>query len=456
MLAFQASYTGSIPVARSLLSKNLLPYFLAFVVCALPRVLFLFRLWGRGFDQDALYWQLSGELLQTGVLGFDGRPTTWQDPLYILFLAAARWFAHNNASWVMLMQILVASVGGGYLYRLALRLSNRPKVAAIAVFLYAFHPYLIRQSIAILEVSLLGTLLIVSADAYVRIDRPRRAALAGLFFGLAVLARSVVFPVAVLGSMAVAFLKNARWGAIFLAAVLIVICPSWIRNFSVDGSLWPTRGGLSFFVANCKYSGRLIPQKSTDLLVPYAYFRLDNFPMKSALVRSEREEDRDFTKMALGYICRHPFETLKQKIFNFYYFFSPVLIPHEPTGGESRNRWETAICFWFHLGLLLFAALGILWRRRRWREDLILSLSLMVFALVSSVYSPATRLRAPVEFVLIFYAAVAVDRMLPILTFLRLRVDSFFYTCRVRISGTGDPQTTRGELPPGKKLLPRL
>jgi uncharacterized membrane protein len=49
-------------------------------------------------------------------------------------------------------------------------------------------------------------------------------------------------------------------------------------------------------------------------------------------------------------------------------------------------------------------------RRRDWRRDAILWSNAAVLILVHVVYFPATRYRAPMEFVLLFYAAVALAR----------------------------------------------
>jgi hypothetical protein len=56
------------------------------------------------------------------------------------------------------------------------------------------------------------------------------------------------------------------------------------------------------------------------------------------------------------------------------------------------------------------AAAEFYMRRRDWRRDALLWSIAATFVLVHAVYFPATRYRAPMEFVLLFYAAVAFAR----------------------------------------------
>jgi len=61
---------------------------------------------------------------------------------------------------------------------------------------------------------------------------------------------------------------------------------------------------------------------------------------------------------------------------------------------------------------VLAAALAGIWvRRRALRHDLILWCIVLTFVAVHVVYFPATRYRAPMEFVLLFYAAVGIGAL---------------------------------------------
>ena len=60
--------------------------------------------------------------------------------------------------------------------------------------------------------------------------------------------------------------------------------------------------------------------------------------------------------------------------------------------------------------ILLSALFGMVLRRRQMRADAILYAILLGFLAVSVIYFPATRLRAPMEFVLMFFSACALGR----------------------------------------------
>jgi hypothetical protein len=75
-----------------------------------------------------------------------------------------------------------------------------------------------------------------------------------------------------------------------------------------------------------------------------------------------------------------------------------------------RPTLERAVHGAATLGLLATAALGVLSRRRVIRDDAILWSIRLTFVLVHTVNFPATRYGTPVLFVLMFYAAVGLDR----------------------------------------------
>jgi len=62
--------------------------------------------------------------------------------------------------------------------------------------------------------------------------------------------------------------------------------------------------------------------------------------------------------------------------------------------------------------IFLTALIGIYLRRKEARTDLILYLIALSFIVVYSLYFPTTRLRAPMDFVLIFYSAYAIESFL--------------------------------------------
>src|SRR3989338_3441099 len=69
------------------------------------------------------YWDAASSLLQNASLSLDGVKTAALEPLYPLFLAAARWLVGDRPGLVQVIQALVASAGAVYLYKLAVALT---------------------------------------------------------------------------------------------------------------------------------------------------------------------------------------------------------------------------------------------------------------------------------------------------------------------------------------------
>jgi hypothetical protein len=60
--------------------------------------------------------------------------------------------------------------------------------------------------------------------------------------------------------------------------------------------------------------------------------------------------------------------------------------------------------------VLALAAMGLWLRRGELPGDVVLWAIVATFVVVHAIYFPTTRYRVPIEFVLLFYAAVALDR----------------------------------------------
>jgi hypothetical protein len=391
---------------------------------ALPRLIYL--LVGTP-SWSGLYWALSDGLLRDGSLAIDGQKTTEFEPLYPTFLAVSRVFVAHHAFLVQLLQVGVAAIGAVCLYRLTNALTGNPRVAAISSVLYALDPLLIREATVQSESALFTTLLIAFAGAFVAAATAPGAALAGMWLGLAVLTRTIALPLLVLGPAVLVAGGRHRAALAMPLVALLVILPLPIRNYGVNGSLWPTRSGLNLFLGNSIYTSALLPDQDLDILQEQASSLVDaRLPGVDALSPQSAEHaiNRFLTREALAYIAEHPLQTLWQKALNVLYFFSPRLVPYriaipetrivtEPTGRiavehtQARPLFEV-MAYGVSSSLVLVCALaGVFFRRHRLRGDAILGCIVLTFVAVNAVYNPATRYRAPMEFVLLFYAAAA-------------------------------------------------
>ncbi len=403
-------------------------YALIIVACAIPRLAYV---WLRPPDPGwgAHYWPLATSLISRGILGYEGVPSTYYEPLYPLFLAFARQITADHLFLVLALQALVGSIGGIYLYELALTLDRTVRTATIAVALYAFYPYLVAQSAALEEVSLLTTALIASAYYYSRAGDGAHSLACGVAFGLALLTRVTVAPMVAIAVLALAFRKRYSIAIAIGGIAVVLYLPYALRNYRIDGSILPSRGGFSLFKANCRYSDQVIPAYMVDVLNAYArqvaVAGLPNFNRAT-----EREIDRFYVSQALYFMKRHPGRFLLRSTRHAAYLFYPRLVPFHPVGSATRTRFtgddriivenpahrrlidELAYTL-SYTPLLVAALVGAYMRRRDIERDLILHAIVCCFIVVYSISWPATRLRAPMDFVLMFYAACAIRRMVP-------------------------------------------
>jgi hypothetical protein len=376
------------------------------------------------------YWVLADGIRQSGPRNAAWASATDFEPVYPLFLAAARTLVGDDLVRVQVCQVAIASLGAVYLYRMALVSSGRPRVAFISGLLFACYPLLIRQASGPSESALFTTLLVGFASSFVSANRLRDWAMAGLVLGLAVLTRSMVLPVVVFG--AAILLIRRRWmpALAFSVAAGLLAAALPARNQWANGSWWPTRSGLNLYVGNSPHSSALIPDYSLDLLGTLAgelvaAKRPDLSPEKPGY---DRAVDLFLTGEAYRYMARQPLRTLEQKVKNVAYFFSPRLVPFEiatartrvvvrPGGGlvvengRARPRGEVmahAVSFTL---VLVAAIVGVYRRRRELGRDAILWAIVATFVTVYSVYYPATRYTGPMIFVLLFYAAFGVHEV---------------------------------------------
>jgi hypothetical protein len=199
-----------------------------------------------------------------------------------------------------------------------------------------------------------------------------------------------------------------------------------VRNYAIDGSLLPTRSGENLFVGNCAYSSQMIPRYDLDLLPAYgAAVALRRLGLPPGSTPPSRAFDAALTHEAIAFVLANPMDTVRLKLENFFYFYDVRLIPFEPNGPDTtvtllpdghvrvdQPRIRSTAASLTHsvaYGFILTAALIGLWRRRRcYRTDELVLCSVGVFTLVSVVYFPTTRMRVPIDPILMAYAGCVI------------------------------------------------
>ncbi len=397
-----------------------------FFLAALPRLAYLLA---ARPPFDSAYWVLSSGLLRDGSLALDGVRLTDFEPVYPIFLAISRVLVGNHMFAVQVLQVAVTSTGAVCLYRLAKTLTGRLRIALISAALYAGYPLLIRQAPQPSELALVTTLLVAFSYFFVRASTAAGAAVAGVWLGLAVLTRTTMLPLLALGPAVLIADRRPRSALALALAALVVVSPLPIRNHAVNGSWWPTRGGVNLYIGNSPYTAALLPDQDLDLLQQHAQALVarERPDLSEAAPDHDRVVDALLTRHALTTMAEHPLRTLGQKAWNVLYFFSPRLVPFDvatpetrvvigPAGeisvedSEPRPLAEVLAHGAASSFVLLCALAGIWLRRHDLRRDAILWCSVVTVVAVHAMYFPATRYTAPMAFVLLFYAAVALER----------------------------------------------
>ncbi len=289
------------------------------------------------------------------------------------------------------------------------------------------------------ELTLLSVLLMGFVTGAITVSRGGVVA-GGVCLGTAILTRAAVLPILPVAIGVLAWQRRYRDAALVACATAIVVAPWAARNISVSGTAWPVRSGENFFHGNSRYASALIPTYNLDLLGEYGedLVRRERPDLLATFPGDEtwfdlskgQELDRFFTTKAWDDIRERPAATLWLKVRNVAYFFWPRAVPYQVTQPDTRIELRPdgnvvventqsrpllqELAYAASYSVVAGAALVGAWiRRRELRADALLWVLLGAFAITAVVYYPATRHRVPVEFVLLFYAAVGFERLLP-------------------------------------------
>jgi hypothetical protein len=377
---------------------------LVFGLCAAPRIAALVYFTN---PPETQYAALARSLAGAHRYWLDGVPTARIEPLCPLLFAAS-WLPVRS---MLVLPLALASLAGVTFFSLARNATNDVRAAWIAVLLYAWSPYLIRQAASPMEVTVAVPLLMFAAWRVRDVRTPVRAAIAGLLFGAIVLTRFAFLPIAIAGVWLVSARDGLRRGA--LAGVVAIACVvPWVAYSRVtDGSFWPSRVGENLYVGTNEWTRMVVPQTNVDVLMP----------LVTDVVNGETNPDRVLLRHAVDYALQHPLSVATLKLRNLLYSLQPRLLPFTERAGSAalvdgvlvlpEQRPRPAAYEWiagvFQGVLLAGGAVGLWERRKRLPEDAFPLIVLGGILAVNVIFYPTTRLLAPASFVLMFYTAVA-------------------------------------------------
>ncbi len=415
---------------------NLSLFFVIFLLAFIPRLSLLLL---SSFPDPgwSAHWNLASGILKYHTFGYHGERVTNIEPGYPFFLSVARFLSHEHLLVTFCFQAAFASLGAVFLFLLTLELLHDRKAAWLSAVFYAFYPYLIGQAVSIIEVPVFTTLLIASVYFFVKVQKETRysflnSALCGLAFGLTLLVRSMVLPAFAL-SLLVLLVKKKNWSFMTVLFFLCAVAAPWfLRSHSVDGSWIPPRGGWNFLQGNCPYSEKIIPAYNPDLLDGYVSEILET--ERPDLIEIEKEtdaaeSDKLFKAKAFDFIKKHPWRMAKLKIKNIFYLFYPRIVPFysmdentkiqlsDPDTGDfkvenipKRGLMRELSYSLTYTPIFLLAIAGMYLRRKRIQEDLIFYFIILNFTAVYVLCWPATRLRVPMDFILMLFAAYTLSQ----------------------------------------------
>jgi len=399
-----------------------------FLLCFLPRFVCLLLFRGSLFPVEFYwqYWDAATRYLHMWKTWRWEGVSEVREPLYSLFLALLRGITGERVLYVSLGQILFSCVGCVYLYKLTLLLSGRQKAAVIAGALYALYPFLVLQAMQFNYLTFTCVLLILAAYHYSAAGDLRGCIRCGFVFGLSALARLVIVPAWLLGILLLAFRRRVLHAAVITGCMGLLLLPFFSAGHSQQGALLPTRNGVNLFKGNSEYTDLLVPRYTVDLLdsTLRALLRERGLPAKSL---TSPAADRHFAAEAWRFIRIHPFRTIRRKLLNVAYLFSPAMIPRyllrrearlAPVGkgdfrveGAFRRTWVKELLYVAsYTPLLILGIAGFLMRKPFWWKDRILLAIAGCFIGVHALYFSTTFHRVPMDFILIFYSACVLDR----------------------------------------------
>lgn len=396
-------------------------------------------------------------LLETGVYGLErGVADAELPPLYSVFLALL-YATVGRGYWQLgLAQSLLELISIVALFDIVrqlwprdacrLQLPNVPtRVAALAAFCYAVYPYLVFQSLTMVDTALYITGIYALLWVVVRLNEAHGA----LVWWLGLVGGLVLWLLLLLRPNVVVFLPFAltwlaiRWGWLgslrrfVLPVVLsVVFLLPWM---AFGASVY----GRPVFIA--LHGGGNFLQGNNPCTIPFlragydtSWMLLDSYASESEGINLAEEDAAKF-RAGLDYLAQNPTAIPELLWVKFLIYWGVELWPpHNPPTAEHFTALE-AVCAgqelaisavseddalrlydeapeagifrllhrWYFGPLLLLAILGVALSWREWRQVSLLWAVQLSMTLVYIAFHPATRYRAPTDPLLFVFSAIA-------------------------------------------------
>jgi 4-amino-4-deoxy-L-arabinose transferase-like glycosyltransferase len=359
----------------------------------------------KGYDERGLLFAEEQKFSYGGT--YNG--STYRPPMYILFLAAIyKVFGHNYHA-VYIVQSFMSVACLGLIYLLARRLWNGT-VGMISLVLSALYvPFIGYSGILLSEILFLFFLLAFSYFA-LRAVQTRSISftvLSAVFCALATMTRSIslLLPVGIVIMLVICYRKQMLTKtaltrvSLFFAAMLLTISPWTIRNYVDTGEfvLIDSISGLNLLIGNNEYADGFFTFKvwETEGWIA-AHQPQYNLPQADNVMRDYAVQwiiDNPMRFAELTYQRALSYFTVNTDWFTPSYGWNNIL--YNKLNFESH--YHTFLFVSFFLGLLLI--------RRKKPELVFLSITVLYFIGLSSLFYMSPRYRLPaMPFILIYCA----------------------------------------------------
>ena len=353
-------------------------------------------------------------LIATGSYGLTpGTPDAVLPPAYGLVLAAFYRIAGRGSVQVVALNTLFDLLTLVALRRIGARLfPSGAIVGTLAAAAVAFYPYLVFQSLTVIDTPLFSALLYVFLalvidlrDAKTRGATWRFGLSSGVVLGAAVLTRPVLAPFLILLAVWLAMRVGIRSAAARLLplalAAALVVAPWILRNRALYGMTVgiATNGGSNFWQGNN-------PDTLRYLRAGYdVQWIVSNVPSPGDPLGPEA--DRAFFTRGLAYLRSHPEEIPALVWTKFLVYWSIDVAPRrnpsglpagDPVAAYSQPLFDRAgrLVHRVYWGSLFFLGIvGIVLTRRSWRDVSLLWLLSLALTAAYVLTHPSTRYRSP-------------------------------------------------------------
>jgi len=354
------------------------------------------------YSDESDYDQLARSLLHNHTFAFaDGGPTSYRPPGYPAFIAVAYAVVERPAT-AKVENVLILMLAALALGIVAKRL--HPNAASLTPFLILGYPLLI-YAVSLLYPQVLGCLLLTVTIMLISAERlsARRAVVAGLVFGVLILAIPYFFLVLPVLAAYVLFRRDWRRAVRLRNAILMgvaaafVVTPWTMRNYLEFHEMIPVsaNGGWNLFVGN---SAATTPNGSVASV---------NATSLCKRVRPDmdiNQLDNALGKCAMDWISENPWAAMTlylRKVINYFNF------RNELATKSAESPWSDWLLFATYYPLLLIAIVRAALFRRfpLGKTETLIYILYFANAFISAIYFTRIRFRIPFDFLLIAVAA---------------------------------------------------